>query len=202
MQSQTLITFIYILENRELLCKNGLSLNLSSLSLHTFCQLVSLSECASWCVISQESIVTRNRREFQWRELRTAENCKLGRSRKIHLNLRSATSAAHSAAFFGRSVNSLFYSNGSITGCPVCIQYFIGQKSILFLQGWDRKKSVYKIKLTQVWHQQKRIKWSEEVVSLNSQFQYMPLQQAVCIRNVLQLMCFRSSVCKYTHMQR
>lgn len=98
-----IIIFIYILENRELLCKNALTL--SSLSLHTFCQLVSLSKC----VISQESVVTGSRRQFYWHELRTVENCKLGRSPKIHLNLGSATSAARRAAFFDRSVNSLFY---------------------------------------------------------------------------------------------
>lgn len=33
----------------------------------------------------------------------------------------------------------------------VCIQYFLlGQKSILFLQGQTRQKSVYKIKVAQV----------------------------------------------------
>lgn len=104
-----IIIFVYILENRELLCKNALSLTLSSLSLHTFCQLVSQSKCGSRCVISQESVVTGSRSEFYWHELRTAENCKSGRSRKIHLNLGSTTSAAYRAAFFHRSVNSVFY---------------------------------------------------------------------------------------------
>lgn len=102
------IIFIHILENRELLCKNAPSQTLSSLSLHTFCQLVSLSKCGSQCVISQVFVVTGSRREFYWYELRTAENCKSGSSHKIHLDLGSTTSAAHRAAFFDRSVNSVF----------------------------------------------------------------------------------------------